>query len=67
MKKYRGVEMQLHYSSPRHYMEIKKSASRTGRFTSVERAPNTQWIAGWVDPRAGLDTVEKNFLLVPRI
>jgi hypothetical protein len=24
-----------------------------------ERAPDTHWIRGWVDPRAGLDDVEK--------
>jgi hypothetical protein len=31
------------------------SASRTGRFTPRERAPDTHWIGGWVGPRAGLD------------
>jgi hypothetical protein len=36
------------------------------RFTSEERATGTHWIGGWVDPRAGLDTVEKRkFLTVP--
>jgi hypothetical protein len=24
-----------------------------------EGAPGTHWIGGWVDPRAGLDAVEK--------
>jgi hypothetical protein len=24
-----------------------------------ERVPGTHWIGGWVDPRAGLDDVEK--------
>jgi hypothetical protein len=28
------------------------SVSRTGRFTSSERAPGTVWIGGWVGPRA---------------
>jgi hypothetical protein len=42
------------------------SASRPGRFTSVERAPGTHCIGGWVDPRAGLDDVEKRtFLTLP--
>jgi hypothetical protein len=42
------------------------SASRSGRFTARERTPGTHWIAGWVDPRAGLDDVEKiKFLILP--
>jgi hypothetical protein len=42
------------------------SASRPGRFTTGERAPSTRWIGGWVDPRAGLDDVEKRrFLILP--
>jgi hypothetical protein len=37
------------------------SASRSGRFT-----PGAHWIGGWVDPRAGLDDVEKRkFLTLP--
>jgi hypothetical protein len=35
------------------------SASRTGRFTPGERASSTHWIGGWVNPRAGLDDMEK--------
>jgi hypothetical protein len=42
------------------------SASRLGRFTPGETAPGTHWIGGWVDPRAGLDDVEKTkFLTLP--
>jgi hypothetical protein len=42
------------------------SASRPGRFTPGERAPNTQWIGGWLGPRAGLDDVDKRkFLTLP--
>jgi hypothetical protein len=29
------------------------------RFTPGERVPGTHWRGGWVDPRAGLDDVEK--------
>jgi hypothetical protein len=37
------------------------SASRPG-----ERASGTHWVGGWVDPRAGLDDVEKRkFLTLP--
>jgi disulfide bond formation protein DsbB len=35
------------------------SASRTCRFTPGERAPGTQWIRSWVDPRADCDEMEK--------
>jgi hypothetical protein len=34
------------------------SASRPGRFT-----PGTHWIGGWVDPRTGLDEMEKRKFL----
>jgi hypothetical protein len=35
------------------------STSRPGRFTPRDRAPGTNWIGGWVGPRAGLDAVAK--------
>jgi hypothetical protein len=35
------------------------SASRSCRFTPGERATCTHWIDGWMDPRAGLDDMEK--------
>jgi hypothetical protein len=35
------------------------STSRSGRFALGEKARRTHWIAGWVDPRAGVDDVEK--------
>jgi hypothetical protein len=42
------------------------SDSRPGRITLGERAPGTHWIGGWLDPRAGLDDVEKRkFLTLP--
>jgi hypothetical protein len=41
------------------------SASRPGRFTPREMAPGTQWIGGWMGPRAGLDTVKKRKILAP--
>jgi hypothetical protein len=42
------------------------SASRPGHFTPGERAPSTLWKGGWVDPRTGLDDVEKTkFLTLP--
>jgi hypothetical protein len=42
------------------------SASRPGPFIPGERAPGNHWIGGWVDPRAGVDGVEKTkFLTLP--
>jgi hypothetical protein len=35
------------------------SASRPGRYTPGERAPGIYWIGGWLDPRAGLNALEK--------
>jgi hypothetical protein len=44
------------------------SASRPGRFTPWERAPGIYWIRGWVDPRSGLDDLEKRkFLTLPEL
>jgi hypothetical protein len=44
------------------------SASRPCCFTPKGRAHGTHWIGSWVDPRAGLDDVEKkNFLTLPRL
>jgi hypothetical protein len=34
------------------------SASRPFRFTPGERAPDTHWIGGWVNPTAALDDME---------
>jgi hypothetical protein len=34
-------------------------ASRPGRFTPKERIPCTQWIGGWMGPRAVLDAVKR--------
>jgi hypothetical protein len=42
------------------------SASRPCRFIPEERATDTHWIGNWVDPRAGLDDMEKlKFLNLP--
>jgi hypothetical protein len=42
------------------------SASRPGRFTPRERASGTDWIGGWVGPRAVLDAVVKRKIPSPR-
>jgi hypothetical protein len=42
------------------------SASRPCRFTPGERTSGAQWIRDWMDPRAGLDDVEKRkYLILP--
>jgi hypothetical protein len=52
------------FSLPQHLLEV--SASRPGRFTPGERSSGTYWIGGWVDPRAGLNDIEKRkFLTLP--
>jgi hypothetical protein len=35
------------------------SGLRLYRFTPGDRTPATHWIGGWVDPRAGMDAMEK--------
>jgi hypothetical protein len=35
------------------------SASRPGRFNFRKRAPGTHWMGGSVDPKCGLDDLEK--------
>jgi hypothetical protein len=39
------------------------SASRPGRFIPGEWDPDTHWIGDWVNPRAGLDDLEKRKFL----
>jgi hypothetical protein len=59
MKAYRGVDILIHIFFTSALAGGEWSASRLGRFTFRETAPDTLWIGGWVDPRAGLDDVEK--------
>jgi hypothetical protein len=66
MKADGGVDVQIHIflTSPLAGGEF--SASLPGLFTPGERAPGTHWIRDWVDPRAGLDDLEKRkFLTIP--
>jgi hypothetical protein len=54
MKAYGGVDVQIHIFLTSALAGGQWSASLPGRIT-----PGTHWIGGWVDPRAGLDDVEK--------
>jgi hypothetical protein len=66
MKKYWGMDVQIHVFLSSTLVGSEWSASRRGRLTSGERTPGTHWIGGWVGPRAGLDDVEKRkFLTLP--
>jgi hypothetical protein len=58
---YGGVDVLIHIFLTSALAAGEWSDSRPGRFT-----PNTHWIGGWVDPRAGLDDLEKRkFLTLP--
>jgi hypothetical protein len=59
MKAYGRADVQIHIFLTSSPVGGEWSVSRPGRFTPRERAPGTHWIGGWVDPRAGLDKVEK--------
>jgi hypothetical protein len=59
MKAYRGVDVLTQVFLTSALVGGEWSASRPGRFTRREKAPGTHWIGGWVDPRAGLDDMEK--------
>jgi hypothetical protein len=68
MKAYGGVDVEIHIFLTSALVGGEWSASRLGRFTSGDRAPGTHWIGGWVDPRAGLDDLEKReFFTLPRL
>jgi hypothetical protein len=59
MKAYGGVGVQIHIFLTSALVGGEWSASYPGRFTTGERAPGSHWVGGWVDPRAGVDEVEK--------
>jgi hypothetical protein len=66
MKAYGGVDVLIQIFLTSALVGGEWSASRSGRFTPGERAPDTHWIRGWVDPRAGVDDVEKKkFFTLP--
>jgi hypothetical protein len=65
MKAYRGVDVEIHMFLFSALAGGEWSASRLCRLTPEERAPDTHWIGGWVDPRAGLDDLETKFLSLP--
>jgi hypothetical protein len=65
MKTYKGVDIWIHVFYTSALVGGEWSASLPGRFTPGERAPDTHWIGGLVNPRAGLDDMEKIKCLPP--
>jgi hypothetical protein len=65
MKAYGGVDVYTHVFLTSALVGGEWPASRPGRFTSGKRARGTHWTGGWVDPRAGLDDMEKWKFLTP--
>jgi hypothetical protein len=66
MKAYGGVDIYIHIFLTLALAGGEWSASRPGRFTPGERVPGTHCIRGWVNPRAGLDDMEKGkFFTLP--
>jgi hypothetical protein len=63
MKTYGGVDVYIHIFLTSALVGGEWSASRSVRLTNGERTPGIHWIGGWVDPRTGLNDVEKRKLL----
>jgi hypothetical protein len=59
MKMSGWVEVQLHVFLILALDGSERSASHPNHFTPIERTPSTQWIGGWVGPRASLGTQAK--------
>jgi hypothetical protein len=63
MKAYGGVDVYSHIFLISALVRGEWWTSRLGRFTPGEIAPSIYWILGRVDPRAGLNDVEKRKFL----
>jgi hypothetical protein len=63
MQVYGGVDVQSRIFLTSALVGGEWSASRRDRFTPGDRAHGTNWIGGWVSPRAGLDDMEKSKFL----
>jgi hypothetical protein len=67
MKMYGEVEVYRHHSWPRHYIGSDWFSLRPDRFTPRERDHGTHWIRSWLTPRAGMEAVEKKYLVIEGI
>jgi hypothetical protein len=59
MRMYGGVDVYIRVFFTLTLFGGEWSVSRSGRFTSGERAPGTHWIGDWVGHPGGLDDVKK--------
>jgi hypothetical protein len=59
MKTYGGVHVYIHVFLTSVLVGGEWSASRHCHFTPGETAHGTRFVGSWVDPRAGLEDVEK--------
>jgi hypothetical protein len=65
MKTYGGVDVYIDVFLTSALVEGEWLASRQGRLVPRVRAPGAQLLGGWVGPRAGLSSVDKNILSWP--
>jgi hypothetical protein len=65
MKTYGVVEVELQSFLTSALDGDEWSVSRPDRFTPGEKAPDTHWLGGWVETRAGLDAEDKKNLSAP--
>jgi hypothetical protein len=59
MKAYRGMDVKVHIFLTSVQARGERLTSRPCGFIPGERLLGTHWIGGWVNPRSGLDDVEK--------
>jgi hypothetical protein len=59
MKVYEGVDVEIPVFLTSALVGGEWSASLLCRFTPGERVSDTHWIGGWVDPKSGLNDMEK--------
>jgi hypothetical protein len=59
MKTYEGVDVYTHVFLISALVVGEWSASRSCRFTPGQKAPSTHWKGRYMDPRAGLNDMEK--------
>jgi hypothetical protein len=63
MKTYAGVDVEIHFFLTLRLVGVKWSALYPCRFIRGESIPSTHSIGGWVEPRAGLDDVERKIIV----
>jgi hypothetical protein len=65
MKAYGGEDVYIHVFLTSALVGGEWSTSRPGRSIPGERVPGTHWTGEWVNPRVGLDDMEKKKILDP--